>query len=291
MSIQVAPALVTIDGLEIGTVDDDGVVLTFNKIDGWHGGPGSRSSFTDRPNDHGSFDARVYRTARVVTISGLATAPSRMAVALKLHKLTAALAEGQLGPVVVDDLDYGTLSISARLTDGPLVDWNSSANQWAWQIQVTAPDPRKYGPPVSVPTNLPAPGSGGLVFPLFQGSGKLQFGTPGTSGRITLVNPGTADAWPTFQVTGPVIGGLSLTDVDSGRQIVWLGDVPDGATLLIIDSTSGHAELNGALRDDQLVTKQWWPVPKFGASTVQFSTLGVAGQTGTLTATIRPSYW
>ena len=36
------------------------------------------------------------------------------------------------------------------------------------------------------------------------------------------------------------------------------------------------AKVNGG----ELTTKQWWPVPRRGSSTVQFSTLGAAGQAG-----------
>lgn len=290
-TVQVTPALITIDGVTIGE-QVDGAGITFNHLGGWYDGPGSRSNFTDRRQDHGSHDGRVYRTARVITISGFGYADTRAEVAQLLHRLSKPLAEGQLGAVTVDDPDYGPpMTVMARLTDGPLIGWDDDALAWTWQMQVTAPDPRKYAAAVSESTGLPTAGVGGLVFPLFDGTGKLEFGTPGDSGQVSLSNPGTADTYLTFEIAGPVLGGVALTDVASGRQIVYGGDVPSSGVLLVIDSALGRASLNGSDRTGELTVKQWWAVKAGESSTVQFSTLGALGQSGQLTATIRPAYW
>lgn len=289
--VQMARASLVIDGLDCSGQGADGVQLVFNSVSGWFGGAGVRSSFTPRPADHGSFAGPVFRDNLTPTFSGWAYADTRDQVAAKLMRLCAALADGHVGTVTVDDPSIGALSIQAQLAAAPQIAWDANQNTWMWQLQVVATDPLKYGPQQSVSTGLPSPGSGGLVWPLFDGTGKLEWGTPGDPGRVTLTNPGTADTWPQFQVAGTVLGGVVLTDVDSGRQIVWRGDVPAGANLLIIDSSSGHAYINGSLQDTQLTVKQWFPVPAGGSSTVQFSTLGSAGQSGSLTALFAPAYW
>lgn len=283
------PVLLTVDGNDFGT-DDGQVLLVFDKLDGWYSGPGSRTNFTDRPNAHGSFDAPVYRTARVVTVSGWAYSDSRAAVVTAIRRLTGILAEGQAGVVTVDDPDYGTLSITARLTDGPLIGWDSFDHCWTWQFSVTAPDPHKYGIELTASTPLPTPGAGGLVFPLFDVTGLLEFGAPGVRSQIMLSNSGTADTYLLFVVAGAVLGGLTITDVATGRQITYVGDVPFGA-VLTINPVTGRADLNGADRTGLLTSNEWWPVTAGGSSTVQFSTQGVSGQSGTLTASIRPAYW
>lgn len=287
---RVAPPLLTIDGLDFG-VDDGETLLVYDTLTGWHGGPGSRSSFADRPNAHGSFDAPVYREERVVTVGGWAYSDMRSKVLLAIRKVTGCLAEGQMGDVTVDDPDEGKLTIQARLTDGPLVAWDSFDHCWTWQFQVTAPDPLKYGPTVSSPpTPLPSAGASGLAFPLFGGTGKLEFGAPGATGLAVVSNPGTADTTALFTVTGPVLGGLVIADVATSSRIVYAGDVPAGA-LLVIDSADGHAWLNGANRDSELTVSQWWLVKAGTRCTVAFSTLGVPGQAGFLTVSIRPANW
>jgi hypothetical protein len=153
--IQVTPALITVDGVDIGVNRGD-VTLTFTDLKGWFDGPGSRSSFVDRPNDHGSFDGPVYRSNRVISIEGAAYADSRSAVAAALHVITGILAEGEIGPLTVADPDYGTLTAMVRLTDGPSIIWNSARQQWTFQIQFTAPILASTRPRLTWPTGLPA---------------------------------------------------------------------------------------------------------------------------------------
>lgn len=282
----------TIDGNQFGVVTSDGALIVCTGITGWYGGAGVRTQFTPRPNGHGSFDGKVYRAERVIAPSGWAYADSRNALMGELLNIAGILGEGQLGTIEVNDPDYGgDLSCQARISDTPQLSWDSFKCCWNWQLQFTNPDGRLFGPLMSATTGLPSPPPGGLVFPLFDGTGKLEFGLPGDPGQVTLSNPGTADAFLTFTITGPVLGGFTLTDVASGRQIVYAGDVPSGATVLIVDSATGRATLNGADRTGELTSKQWWPVPRRGSSTVQFATLGASGQAGTLTASLAPAYW
>lgn len=284
-------ARITVGGLPIGVRDDvTGAEIGFTSLKGWYGSPGARGSFQDRVDGHGSFDSQVYRSARVITVSGWLGGPDRATVAGLLHLLNGVIPEGQLGEFAVDDPDYGNLSAMVRLTGEPDDSWDQLATRADFQVQFTAPDPLKYGPPLSVGTNLPAP-AGGLTFPLFQTTGRLEFGAPGMTGRITVTNPGTAATSLVFTITGPVLGGFVLTDVDSGRRIVYAGDVPSGATALVIDTAYGSAKLNGAERSGELTVKQWWPVPGRGTCTVQFNTLGPVGQSGSMTASLSPAYW
>lgn len=316
-------------------VDANGVRWRHSsEISGWDEPPDARDNFTARTNAPGSFDAPVYDDNRIISWTGTAIAPSRAqreAAKLVFGRIARALRDG--ANVVGHDED-GDKTVWAKRSPGWKVrPFGPLGLQY--QAQIVCPDPFKYGPSRSFSTGLPAAAAGGLVFPLFNSTGLLEFGASGTSGRVTLSNPGTKEAWPVFQVAGPVLGGFSITDVASGRQIVYGGDVPGGSTLLIIDAAAGRATLNGADRTGELTVKQWFSVPEDGAdtgtgtllheaylldlgtdaatitspdlvntgtgvgtaqvatavsTTVQFATFGPAGQTGTLTATVRPTY-
>lgn len=283
----------TIDGYQFGVETDDNVLIVCDKITGWYGGAGVKRNASPRPSGHGSFGGQSYRDDRVVVPSGWAYADSRGALMGQLMQIAATMGEGNLGTITVNDPDYGgELSCSARLSDAPQLAWDAFSCCWSWQLQFTTDDdPRLYGSTMTASTGLPMPGAGGLKFPLFKTTGKLAFGLPGDSGRVTLFNPGTADTFLTFTIIGPVLGGFSLTDVDSGRRIVYAGDVPDGATVLIVDTATGRVTLNGSDRTGELTSKQWWVVPAGGSSTVQFATLGASGQTGSMTASLAPAYW
>lgn len=277
-----------VPGWQSKGTDAAGVVWRMTSLAGWDEPPDSRETYVSRVGD-GSFDAPVFDDVRVVTWMGVLLAPdraTRQACKLTLTSLAAALKAG--ADLVGYDED-GPRTVHAKRSPGwKVAPFGPLGLQY--QAVVKCPDPFKYGPTQTATTGLPTEGSGGLAFPLFGTTGKLEFGTPGNPGQVTLANPGTADAWPTFTITGPALGGIVLSDVATGREIVYTGDIPSSGVLLIVDSSSGRATLNGSDRTGQLTVKQWWPVPAGGSSTVQFSTLGAAGQAGTLAAAVSPTY-
>lgn len=289
MSLGANSPVIQIGGwLSVG-VDGDGVTWRITDLTGLDDPPPSKSNFTDRPFADGTFDSGVFDDARIITFAGQLIAPSRGA------REAAKLTIGQLSRTLKDPTtvtfttDGGVYTVTARRSGAWTVDPLGPLGL-RYQAMLVCPDPNKYGPLMSASTGLPAAGATGLAFPLFATTGRLEFGTPGNPGQVTLLNPGTTEAALTFTITGPVLGGIVLTDTASGRQIVYADDVADGATLLIIDSATGRATLNGADRSGELTVKQWWTAPADGWSTVQFATLGVSGQTGTLTASLRPAY-
>ena len=58
----------------------------------------------------------------------------------------------------------------------------------------------------------------------------------------------------------------------------------------MIDASVVRASLNGADRTGLLTVRQWWAIQPERSSTVQFATLGAAGQAGTCAATFQPTY-
>lgn len=282
----------TVDGIDDWLskgVDANGVRWTMTDLTGWDEPPDSRLAFTPRVAANGSFDAPVYDDVRVISWMGLLQAPDRAtreAMKLTLARVARALRDG--ADLIGHD-ESGDFTVHAKRSPGwKIAPFGPLGLQY--QAAVTCPDPYKYGPVVTETTNLPTPPPAGLAFPLFTTVGVLDFGLPGDTGQVTLFNPGTTDAFLTFTITGPVLGGFTLTDVSSGRQIAYAGDVATGAVVLIVDSATGRATLNGADRTGELTSKQWWSVPAGGSSTVQFATSGASGQTGTLTASMAPAY-
>lgn len=270
-------------------LDDNGVTWRMDTLTGWDEPPPARGDYTSRPSSNGAFDMPIYDDPRVITIGGTAEAPDTMSLAAAKRQLAVVARSLRDGATITGHMVDGDYTVTAKRTAGWAVDPIGTLNL-AYTAIVTCTDPYKYGPQVSGTTGLPAAGSGGLVFPLFDVTSKLEFGSAGVTGQLTLANNGTTDATITFTITGPVLGGLSLTDVGSGSTIVFADDVPGASTLLIIDSAAGRATLNGADRTGELTTKQWWSVPAGGSSTVQFTTLGAGGQSGTLTASLLPAF-
>lgn len=273
----------------IGALDFDADPARWHVvIDGWDSTSQGDYRPTQRFQSDGAFNDRNDATAKDMTLRGSVTvaSPELLEAALDRLKTNATRADTTLSRT-----KFGrTLSMTVkRIGDVDIPPIPTPLTRF-FTVQLIAPDPFKYGAPY-VPTAIGLPSSGGgLAFPLFDITGKLEFGAPGNSGQVTLLNAGTVDAFPVFTITGPVLGGITLSDTATGRRIVYAGDVPSGATLLIIDSADGTASLNGADRTTELLLKQWWPVPAGGSSTVQFATQGAGGQTGTLSASVTPAY-
>lgn len=268
-------------------VDADGCWWSATHEEGWSTSPDPRVTEAKLPGADGQLSGDLQIEPRPIILGGTVRAPTQLLLQVKIDEVAALLS----GPVREDTLLVAEPHLTRHATvrrDQRTPAAKVSPFVATWMFQLIADDPRRYRPAQVVSTGLPSSG-GGLVFPLFQTTGLLEFGAPGASGQVTLLNPGSADAFPSFTITGPVLGGVVITDIASGRQIVYAGDVPDAAVLLIIDTAFGRATLNGADRTAELTVKQWFPVPAGGSSTVQFATLGAAGQLGQLSASLEPA--
>ena len=121
-----------------------------------------------------------------------------------------------------------TLTAGVEL-DGRSVVWITHL-MFEWELLLLAPDPLKYGAPVTGQTSLaPTAGGGGLVYPLTY---PRDYGeAPGvTPGLVFLPNGGTAAYLPTVRVTGPVVNPV-VTLVESGSSIRYTGSVVAGQWL------------------------------------------------------------
>lgn len=273
----------------IGALDFDADTAHWTTlIEGWDSATAGDYQPDQRDQSDGAFDDRNDAAAKTMTLDGWVRVDSadQLEAALDRLKLNASRSA-----TVLSRSRFGrTLTMTVMRVGEVEVTRKPVPVVAQFSVQLVAPDPFKYGVAVPVVTGLPARGSGGMTFPLFDTTGKMEFGAPGVSGQVVLSNPGTAASYPVFTITGPVLGGVVLSDVASGRQIVYAGDVPAGATLLIIDSAAGTALLNGSDRTGELTARQWWAVAPQSSSTVQFATLGAGGQTGTLSALCIPTY-
>lgn len=274
-----------------GAPDANGVAWTFSETKGWFDGAPAKGGVTDRDQNHGVFAERTWRGARLISVTGHVSAPTRRLASDAQHALASLLAEGTFGDFAVDDPDQGLLTSSVRGEGTPNIDWDGRCDIDC-MLSFLAPDPLRYGVVVSDSTQF-AQDAGGLEFDLFtDGAGAdvgfLDFGDIGSiDGLVTLENVGPLEAWPTFTVTGPT-PDAGFTISSDGRTVGFSRSVPDGLSL-VIDTASGTAILDGADYSRYLSHREWWSVPPGGSATASFSPVGGA-TTATLTATLRPTF-
>src|SRR5690606_10790149 len=133
-------------------------------------------------------------------------------------------------------------SAQVRIDAQPLVAWRPGWDYVRAQWQFYAPDPYRYGPTQTQTTGLPMD-AGGLRYPLFtDGAGTeldhLDYGEYGDEGGVTLVNEGSALGWPRFAVAGPAPSGFTLTEMTTGRRLLYVGSIPSGSSVTL-DSATG----------------------------------------------------
>ncbi|MFD0177275.1 hypothetical protein ACFVGZ_35915, partial [Streptomyces rochei] len=79
----------TLGGVDLGTVDGDGVAWRLQTLEGWDS-PDLRSEMTDREGDHGAWAGPVYLGARPITLGGTIVAPSQAALEEAMERLRVA---------------------------------------------------------------------------------------------------------------------------------------------------------------------------------------------------------
>jgi hypothetical protein len=240
---------------------------------------------------HGTHAERGYKDERLITVTGHHVAASRAAAGLYADDLAAFLGDGTEGIFRVDDASLGTRWAEVYLASGGVeATWTGGVDV-SFQIHMVAPDSRKYGTPVvSAPTGVPTPGNG-LVFPLFgsPNTGVLDIGSGGYPGRATVTNTGTADAGPVFSVWGEYVPGFTLTELTTGRRLVYTEVVTSGQEL-VLDANDGSVTLDGyAPRDSKLVISDWTRLGRGESGTWQFESPGSVG--AQFTVGVTPAWW
>jgi hypothetical protein len=253
----------TVDGWAGNTVDGDGVEWWVTKENGWSAGPGVRLELADRPQRDGSFDARSFRSARVITLEGTAVAPDGDTRERAKDRIAAVLSDGSaLAEFVVRERTV-TRRAMVRLSDGTKVT-DTTPVSFDWSLQVTAPDPLRYGAdPHELSCGLPAPGPG-ITFPL---TFPLTFGQS-VDGSLGVVNAGSATTWPVWTVTGPCTQPVIRND-STGEWLAFSLSLFDG-DVLTVDTAARTVFLGGASRRAALQPRSTWFGLPPGSTTISF---------------------
>lgn len=276
-------------------IDAGGSRWTLMSIDGWDdSGSGVRRPSLDRPQQHGVFGERGWRTGRSMAFGGLIECPSRTVAAGVTAALAALLADGSDADLTVADVDEPTMTATVGLASKPTIDWPSGKTVEC-AFELWAPDPLRYADPVSVATTFPTL-VGGLEYDLYTDGagadlGYLDYGLASGTGRVVVTNTGTAASPVTCQVDGEVDAlGFDVALVGTDKRLRFVGPVSAGSSL-VLDGATGNVLIDGtADRAGQLTYRDWPVIPAGGSLELAFIPLG-ANLGARLTAVVRPGSW
>ena len=291
VALESAGSLALKTGFDLGWAPGTATYLVGKGVEGWTGSTPIRRSKAELLGGHGTHAERGWKDERLITVTGHHVAASRAAAGLYADDLAAFLGDGEEGVFRVDDASLGSRWAEVYLaTSGVDVTWTGGVDV-AFQIMMVAPDPRKYGDPVtSAETGIPVPGSG-LVFPLFGAptDGVLNIGSGGYLGRASVTNTGTADTGPVFTIWGDYVPGFTITDIATGRRLVYTETITTGQTL-VLDANDGSVTLDGyAPRDSKLVVSDWTRLGRGETGTWQFESPGSTN--AKMTVGVTPAWW
>jgi hypothetical protein len=297
----------SIGGITLNAVDANGVrwIVGFagdaqtNPTSGWWDLPTQRNFDTPLPRNSGQYRSTSYKAGRPITINGWVDAPNKqLREAARDQLMGLQFGTGLLTLTVADDY-------STRWAACELVDLKTSApnvTAFDFQLQLNAPDPRKYSATaVSGNTTVPSSvggldytggGSTGLDYTGANGgmgTGGLYYGTAGSTGTFTLANSGSTGTWPVFTLSG-LLTNPTITNIATGQQLSYQGTIAAGQTLVITTNPlSRTVLLNGGDVRANLAVAQYANVPPQSQSTYALN--AAPADTGVASGQIYPAWW
>lgn len=177
-------------------LDPDGIKGVWEGVD-------VRREDTPRPLAHGSFDAPVFLSSRVIPVSGHLSTRSGAELVHEISKLTGLLAGGAPGVLSLDD-DTGTTFLNVRLGAATQV---TQLDDTTAKFLVTfwAHDPRRYGTTHTY-------NSGAQVFHYGNFASPVTVTIPSAPAAYSITSPAG-----TFTVSGATSGGTHVVDLRTGR--------------------------------------------------------------------------
>lgn len=243
-------------------------------LTGWFDLPAGRLGVESRANRHGAYPGQYFADSKTVTaqilIRGLTPA---FTAGVKALKAVTAYDENEAEqPLVIRWGDGRRLMVMARCARRDIPSDSSTYPQGVTlaTVQWVASDPRMYELPGNNVSTTLAVASGGLVFaPVFP----LDFGAGVLGGSLILSNSGDSQAWPIFNLTGPLTAPM-LVDQSTGKVLAFKTStvIPAGTTWSIDTNRRTVTVLGSTVsRNGELLTRQWFSVPGGGSLTVSFT--------------------
>lgn len=266
---------VTLDSWSASALDAAGTEWWLSTVDGWSGSPPVRLTGVDRPQDHGGFDGPTWLGRRIITLAGTAISPDQSTAWLARDIVSSLCSDpAQLYVLQVTEPGRPVRQSQVRLNTDIKVSAVSDA-AFDFQVQLLAPDPRRYDTTVTSVTLLPPTGlDAGTTVPL---TVPFTLPTVGTGpSQVTVTNAGTVATRPTVTFAGPLVDP-QIANLTQGRTLAFTITLASG-DLLVVDFDRRSVTLNGSASRSNTLNSgaAWWDISP-GGNDIKFTAGGGAG--------------
>jgi phage-related protein len=134
---------ITLNGLQLNTIDEDGIVWVCTDLEGWWGQPEPEVPDISRGLGDGSYDVRGRYATREISLSGVFFPPTKDLVDIARDKLVVAIDLVKNSGYLVVDEEPPKASL-VRLVDKPQITTVSPRGKTEFSLTLRAPDPIKY---------------------------------------------------------------------------------------------------------------------------------------------------
>lgn len=262
-----------------------GFVYDNETLQRWYNPAKIVANVDKRPNAHGAYGlGQLFTEEHRPLITGQYYGTSSIDAKRARERLVSAFSEGFPVSIAVTDEEGVTTRRAAWLVDYD-APFDADFAHFTFDIEFIAPDPRRYGATESSSTGLPTPGSG-LVWNLGTAPSGLYFdwGTAGSLGQLSVTNGGGAATNPRIEVggAGAFLAGFRVTEIETGRELI-LERPTDFGDVVVLDSRTQRATLNGGDISRFLVSRDWFEIPAGATRRYQINPLGATSGAPTMT--------
>lgn len=254
----------------------NGFVYDNESLERWYKRAESVVKNSKRPNAHGSYSlGQLFTKEHRPLVSGSFFGMSSAEAKAARRRLVAMFNDGLPVKMTVTDEDGVATSRTVWLTDidAPFV---HDFSYFHFDIELNAPDPRRYGGSTSSTDGMPTGGSG-LFWDLGTAPSGLYFdwGTPGVAGQVAYTNTGQSSTFPRLEIggSGTIGNGFRVTEVETGRELTYVQTVEFGQ-VVVLDSRTQRATLGGGDVTGLLSSRKWFEIPRGATRRYQITPLG-----------------
>lgn len=251
-----APSPITVN---IGQMDANGVDWLWMSIVGWDS-PTTVGQVVQRASDHGGWATEQYFTARAMTLTVHASAPTQALRDAARAALQMAIPVNDLCTLTYNEPIQKQMQVRRS---GQILETYPSLTDVEFQCVLIAPDPRKYNVTLKTFTTTLAPNTNIGFTPPFTMPITPPAQTPG--GSVNVSNIGSFETRPVITIHGPMIGPSII--YDNGKFISYSQLTLHTGDTLVIDTDAKTGLFNGSYRNADI--NSWWWVLQPGTHVIQ----------------------